>query len=228
MFVGLKLIPIECMKVFASWSGGKDCMFAVYREIIKQENEVVCLVNMCEADGVYSRTHGLKRQLIANQAAAMNIPILQEFVGEEGYERSFKEAINQLKKQGVTGGIFGDIYLQEHRDWIERVCTEMAITPIFPLWKEETSNLLKEFINLGFKAFTVAINTQKLDEKWLNRELDESFYTEIIQLEDIDPCAEKGEYHTFVYDGPIFEKPVTFNKGDVYQKGKDAFIRLEV
>ena len=214
------------MKVFASWSGGKDCMLAVYRLLQKEGMEIACLVNMCDIDGEYSRSHGIRKSFIQNQAAAMNIPILQEPTDIRGYETCFKSVINELKKEGITAGIFGDIYLLEHRVWIERVCNEMQIEPIFPLWENDTKTLLKEFIDTGFKALTVAVNTDKLDENWIGRELDLSFYNEITAMENIDPCAENGEYHSFVYSGPIFSHPVKFEKGKIHQKNNHVFLQL--
>jgi uncharacterized protein (TIGR00290 family) len=214
------------MKVFASWSGGKDCMLAVYRQLQKEGMEIACLVNMCNTDGEYSRSHGIRKSFIQDQAAAMNIPIVQEPTDIRGYETCFKSVINELKKEGVTAGIFGDIYLMEHRTWIERVCNELQIEPIFPLWENDTKTLLKEFIEAGFKALTVAENTNTLNENWIGRELDLSFYNEITSLENIDPCAENGEYHSFVYSGPIFSQPVKFEKGKIHQKDNNIFLQL--
>ncbi|HBX88121.1 MAG TPA: ATP pyrophosphatase, partial [Marinilabiliaceae bacterium] len=143
------------MKAFASWSGGKDCMLAVYRYLQTIDHEMACLVNMCDVDGEQSRSHGINKRFIRSQALAMNLPIVQPAVDARGYESCFKAVVNDLKKEGVTAGVFGDIYLVEHREWIERVCKELDIDPIFPLWGEETQALLKDFVELGFKALTV-------------------------------------------------------------------------
>ncbi len=214
------------MKAFASWSGGKDCMLAVYRQLQIKSNDVAYLVNMCDIDGIHSRSHRIKKSFIRLQAKAINIPIVQEAIDFRGYETHFKSVINKLKKEGVTAGIFGDIYLKEHRIWIERVCKELNIEPIFPLWENNTNSLLKEFIELGFKALTVAVNADKLDKNWIGRNLDLSFYHEITTMKNIDPCAENGEYHSFVYDGPIFSKPVKFEKGEIYKKDNHIFLPL--
>ena len=214
------------MKVFASFSGGKDCMLAIYRHRQAKGNKVAYLVNMCDADGEHSRSHGIKKKIIRSQAEAMNIPIIQEATDVREYERCFKSVITELKKDGVRAGIFGDIYLMEHRKWIERVCKELDIEPILPLWKNNTKKLLKEFIDIGFKALTVAINTDKLNENWIGRDLDLSFFNEITAMENTDPCAENGEYHSFVYGGPIFSNQVKFTKGEPYKKGKHIFLPL--
>jgi uncharacterized protein (TIGR00290 family) len=217
---------LKKMKVFASWSGGKDCMLAVYRQLQKEGIEVAYLVNMCDTDGEHSRSHGIKKSFIKKQATAMNIPILQEATDQRGYEICFKSVINELKKEGVTAGIFGDIYLMEHRTWIERVCRELQIKPIFPLWENDTKTLLREFIDAGFKALTVAVNTDKLDKNWIGRELDLSFYNDITSMENIDPCAENGEYHSFVFNGPIFSEPVNFSMGKIHQNNNHLFLQL--
>jgi uncharacterized protein (TIGR00290 family) len=214
------------MKVFASWSGGKDCMLALYRHLQTKGNEVAYLVNMCDTDGEHSRSHGIKKSIIHSQAEAMNIPIIQEATDFSGYEARFKSVITELKTDGVTAGIFGDIYLVEHRTWIERVCKELDIEPIFPLWGNDTKKLLKEFINVGFKALTVAVNTDKLNENWIGRNLDLSFFDEITAMKNTDPCAENGEYHSFVYDGPVFSNPVKFTKGETYRKDNHIFLTL--
>ncbi len=216
------------MKVFASWSGGKDCMLAVHRQLKVKDIEVVCLVNMCDSDGEHSRSHGIKKELIAKQAQEMSIPIVQKAIDNRGYEECFKSVIADQKRQGIEGGIFGDIYLMEHRTWIERVCAEMDIVPIFPLWENNTRLLLKEFIDAGFKTLTVAVNTNMLDRSWLGKVLDTSFYDEITGMNDIDPCAENGEYHSFVFDGPLFKKPVAYVNEGIIHKENHTFLKLKL
>jgi diphthine-ammonia ligase len=214
------------MNVFASWSGGKDCMLALYRILQDKQHVVSHLVNMCDIDGEYSRSHGLKKHIIARQASGIGIEIVQQETDIKNYETNFKTVIERLKKAGVTGGIFGDIYLQPHRDWIERVCSEAGLLPFFPLWHESTAELIHEFINSGFKAFTVSINNAFLPQSWLDRQIDDEFITDILALEGIDPCAENGEYHSFVYDGPLFKKPVPIEKGNEYFKDNHWFLEL--
>lgn len=201
-------------------------MLALYRVKKEGKHHISCLVNMCDADSDKSRSHGLPKLLVYRQAKAMGIPIVQPVTSFQNYERVFKETIAKLKQEGVEGGVFGDIYLQEHRTWIERVCRDMDIEPIFPLWNFGTAELLQEFVSEGFTSMLVAINQKFLTEEWLGRKIDESFLKDIKTHPDIDPCAENGEYHSFVYDGPIFEKPVEFEIGNRYSE-KDSFY-LEV
>ncbi len=201
-------------------------MLAAYRYLQKTDNQIACLVNMCDQKGELSRSHGLKKQLIQRQANCMGIPVIQQASSHQEYEKNFKNVIHKLKKQGVDYGIFGDIYLKEHRAWIERVCSAIDIEPVFPLWDNDTVELLKEFIQTGFKAITMSVRSEKLSKQWLGRIVDERFLTDISKMEDIDPCAENGEYHTFVYDGPLFKTPVNFETGATIFRDKHHFLDL--
>jgi len=214
------------MKAFVSWSGGKDCMLALYRFVQNPTNEVVSLLNMCDDDSNLSRSHGLTRDLIARQASCMNVRIAQQTTSRDNYEEQFKKAISQLKDEGVTAGVFGDIYLMEHRTWIERVCSDMEIEAIFPLWVCNTKDLLREFIDAGFKALTVSVHIDKLPQTWLGRELDNDFFNDITKLEGIDACAEEGEYHSFVFDGPLFSQPVSFIRKSTSEHDNHYFLEI--
>ena len=214
------------MKAFVSWSGGKDCMLALHRFMRNPANEVLSLVNMCDEDSHLSRSHGLSREMVARQVACMNLPITQQRTGRSNYEEQFKKAIDQLKTKGITAGVFGDIYLMEHRTWIERVCRDMGIEAIFPLWKFPTKDLLREFIDVGFKALTVSVHTEKLPQNWLGREINHNFFKDITALEGIDACAEEGEYHSFVYDGPLFSLPVPFVRKAISEHDNHYFLEI--
>jgi diphthine-ammonia ligase len=215
------------MKAFVSWSGGKDCMLALHRFRVQNPNAEITLINMCNADGEHSSSHGIKKSLIQKQAECIGFSLIQEGTDFQGYEKKFKEVISVLKQQQVDTGIFGDIYLMEHRTWIERVCAEMQIQPIFPLWGCNTKELLQEFIIAGFKTLTVAVNSTFLDDSWPGRTIDADFLEEISKLKGIDACAENGEYHSFVFDGPLFTQPVLFEKGEVYKRDGHWFLELK-
>lgn len=215
------------MKVFISWSGGKESSLSCLRIMQNQNIKVGCLLNMTSEDGRNSRTHGLSAKFLQLQSEAMGIPIVQRKAGWENYEEEFKKTLSDFKAKGMQAGVFGDIDLQEHRDWVERVCKEIGIQPILPLWKEERRKLMKEFINLGFKALVVATNPEFLGKEWLGRIIDEKFIKDLNDLGNIDLCGEKGEYHTFVYDGPIFKKPIKFTRGEKVLKDKHCFLELK-
>lgn len=203
------------MQLFSSWSGGKDCMLALYRMQKTGTHQVKFLLNMCDAYSDFSRSHGIHQDLLVRQAEALGIELLQPKTDRVNYEQNFKTAILKLKEHGITGGVFGDIYLWEHRHWIERVCSECGVEAIFPLWDNPVSEIAAEIIGEGFKTLTVSVNAKQLTSDFLGRVYDSTFVEELSQIEGIDVCAELGEFHTFVYDGPNFQHPVQFEKGSV-------------
>lgn len=208
-------------EAFVSFSGGKESCLALYRAL--KEFRVKYLVNMISEDGQVSRSHGIKAELLRVQAEAIGIPIIQRKCSWETYEEEFKKVIDYLKTKGVSVGVFGDIDIQGHRDWIERVCNETQITAYLPLWGEEQRELISEFIALGFKAIVVAIDSEVLGKEWLGRVIDNWFLKELQDMRDINICGERGEYHTFVYDGPIFKWCVELKKGNKLLKDKHCF-----
>lgn len=191
-----------------------------------QDIKVAYLLNMISEDGKRSRSHGISSKLLKIQAEAIRIPIIQRKTTWKNYEEIFKKAVLELKKKGIDTGIFGDIDLQEHRDWIERVCKDIGIKPILPLWKKKRESILKEFINTGFKAIVIATEASSLGKKWLGRKIDERLISNLKKIKDIDLCGEKGEYHTFVIDGPIFKRPIRFSIGKKVFKDEHWFLEL--
>jgi uncharacterized protein (TIGR00290 family) len=216
----------KTINTFVSWSGGKETSLACYRTMQKKDLEIKYLLNMVSEDGMRSRSHGISSDLLRAQAEAIGIPIFQRKTTWKNYEEEFKKEVSVFVKKGVQAGVFGDIDLQEHRDWVERVCKEVNIKPILPLWKEEREKLLKEFIHVGFKAIVIATNGDFLGKEWLGREINKEFIEDLRALGDVDLCGEKGEYHTFVYDGPIFKKSVEFIIGKKVLKDKHWFLEL--
>jgi len=181
---------------------------------------------MVSEDGMRSRSHGLRSELLKLQAQAMGIPIVQRKTTWQNYEEEFKKAVGSFVKEGVQAGVFGDIDFQEHRDWVDRVCKEVGIKPILPLWKREREKLITEFVHLGFKAIIVATNSEFLGKEWLGRRIDRKLIKELKATGNVDLCGEGGEYHTFVYDGPIFKKPVEFTMGKKVLKDKHWFLEI--
>ena len=194
--------------VFTSWSGGKDCCLACYRAVARGL-KVRYLANMVAEDGKRSYSHGLAPRVLEAQAQAIGIPLIQRRARRDNYEAEFKKMLLSLKEEGVSGGVFGDIDLDEHRRWIERVCGDVAVTPYLPLWGEEQEKLLKDFISLGFTAIVVAAKAELFDREWLGRKVDRDFldHLEVLkETKEVTPCGEAGEYHTLVVDGPLFER----------------------
>ena len=213
-------------KAFVSWSGGKDSALACYNAIKNDKVKVTYLLNMLSENGTHSRSHHLSVSALKAQAEAMKIPIVQRQATWGGYEEEFKSALAAFKKEGVQTGVFGDIDVQEHRDWVERVTSESGLSAILPLWQRTRESLMSEFIACGFKAVIVAVKLECMGNEWLDRELDVQFVEDMKRLPQVDLCGENGEYHTFVYDGPIFKKAVKFTVGKRVLKDKHWFLEL--
>ncbi len=198
------------MSYISSWSGGKDSCFACYQAIGKGYN-ISHLVNFISKEYQRVSFHGTEAKLIQLQAEAIGIPLLQKETTGNRYEQEFKEAVKSLIPDGVTGMVFGDIYLPEQKDWVERVCRELDIEAIEPLWGQNPERILLEFINAGFEATIVSAKSDLFDDKWIGRKVDREFLNHL-KDNNIDPCGENGEYHTFVTDGPMFRKKIKIAK----------------
>ncbi len=193
-------------QVFASWSGGKDSCLACH-QANRNGLKVRYLLNMITEDGKRSWTHGLSTEVLQLQSQAIGIPLVQRKTTAAGYEAGFKDTLRALKREGVTGGVFGDIDLEEHRQWVESTCQAVDITPYLPLWGRKQDEVMREIIDLKFEAVLVATRADLFGEEWLGRKIDSDFIKhsdELRKTKNLTPCGEAGEYHTFVIDGPIF------------------------
>lgn len=171
---------------------------------IEQGLDVSYLLNFTDWEGK-SRSHGVRTDILRAQSEALSIPIIQRKTTWEDYENTFKKVAGELKQENVVGGVFGDIDIQEHRDWVENVCAEVGIKPFLPLWGRGQEELMHELIDSGFKAFIILLDKNTVNEDFLGGVVDKHFIEELKQR-GISPCGESGEYHTLVVDGPIFKK----------------------
>lgn len=194
------------MNYIASWSGGKDSCFACYKAILSGY-DISYLVNFISKEYKRVSFHGTEAKLIQLQSEAIRIPLLQKETTWNGYENEFKEAVKSLIPNGVQGMIFGDIYLQEHKDWTERVCGELGIKAVEPLWKKVPEEIMLEFIDAGFEAIIVSAKADLFGKEWIGKRVDREFLR-YLKDNNIDACGENGEYHTFVTDGPMFRKKI--------------------
>lgn len=209
---------LSSVSFFCSWSGGKDSCLSLYRAI-QAGGKPEYLLTMFTESGDRSRSHGQRLHVIQQQAEALGIPLKVAAASWSTYEAKFIEAIAEFKNNRIDVGIFGDIDLEDHRIWIEKVCSSIGIRPYLPLWQEDRRKIVREFIDAGFKAMVVAIKDGVLDHKFLGQTLTIELMEEIAAL-GIDPCGEQGEFHTLVYDGPIFSKPMDYRIiGPVYHDG---------
>lgn len=215
------------MNAFVSWSSGKDCMYALHRFLRSGGSAQVVLMNMTDVNSDLSRSHGIRTTLVARQAEHMGLPILQCPTLRGRYEEDFKAGVRTLRDSyGVEAGVFGDIYLREHRVWVERVCGDLGVIPIFPLWGQSTEELMRGFVEDGFRSVVVALRKECLSVEYLGRTIDEDFILQLSNMSGVDVCGENGEYHSYVYDGPIFESPVPIRHGAVTEDARNFFLEL--
>jgi diphthine-ammonia ligase len=213
-------------RVFASWSGGKDCCLALHRA--KAAGLDVCyLANTITENGERSCSHGMAAGVIRRQAESLGIPIFQQPTGKDDYETKFVEMLRFFKTQGIAGGVFGDIDFNAHREWIERVCASAGMTPHLPLWLEDQRQLVEELIDLGYVAVVVAVKAELLGPEYLGRRIDRPFLAELAGLNrGITPCGEAGEFHTLVLDGPIFKQRLEITKSEKVTRGEHHFLEI--
>lgn len=169
-------------------------------------------------NGHYERVsmHGLRICLLERQAEAIGIPLqmirLPENPSMEAYGEIMSASLRNMKEERFEVSAFGDIFLEDLRKYREQQISESGLQPLFPIWKQDTTELIQAFTLEGFKAVIICLDSRKLDRSFLGREIDESFLRDL--PEDVDPCGENGEFHTFCYDGPIFRQPVEFEIGE--------------
>ncbi|MBC3542081.1 ATP-binding protein [Rufibacter sediminis] len=200
-----------------NWSGGKDSALALHRIQHQQDFRLHALFTTVSEAHQRVTMHGVRTQLMQAQASALGLPwqplSLPEGASMPVYNQAMAQAWNRFKTEGVTHGIFGDLYLEDLRQYREEQLAAVAIKAAFPLWGEEPGALLEEFWRAGFKAKVVCVNGMHLDATFAGRELDEAFVKDLPA--HVDPCGENGEYHSFVYDGPNFREPVPVQLGEV-------------
>ncbi|MFS0690735.1 diphthine--ammonia ligase [Sporosarcina sp. 179-K 8C2 HS] len=190
----------------ASWSGGKDSTLAYYRAL--QEGGVAKRIwTMFEEDKERSKSHALPLEIIQAQADSIGVPLMIRGADWYGYEEQFLDAMKECVDAGIPNGVFGDIDLEDHLTWVQTACAKVGMKAIHPLWMESRRKLLEEFVQAGFEAYIVVVNTKMMPAQFIGREFTIELMNELESL-GIDSCGESGEFHTVVVDGPIFKKRV--------------------
>lgn len=201
------------MRYALSFSGGKDSTLALDRAY-RQGLKVDCLFTIHEGSSGRVRFHGTRAELIAAQARAIRLPVLQDFTHPDNYEVVFTRVLARLKDDGIGGIIFGNIHLADIRQWYEERVRARGLVHVEPLWHATGTDLLAEFVGRGYRTRIVSVDRSQAPERWLGREIDETFIAEVQQHPEIDPCGERGEYHTFVWDGPLFAHRLDILSGE--------------
>lgn len=189
-----------------SWSGGKDSALALY-EARRMGLDIRWLFSMVGPEG-RSRAHGIPEAMLKAQSELIGVPLVVGTADWETYEAQFKAVLGGLRASGLAGCVFGDIDIEEHRAWCVRVCEELGIEAVHPLWGLSQEEILRRFLRTGFEAVVVAVDLSKLDASWLGKKLDGNAVNGLASA-GITPCGELGEYHTYVTNGPIFSRPVS-------------------
>ena len=191
----------------ATWSGGKDSCLACYTST-RQGSTIAHLANFVSEEYGRVRFHGVTTALIRAQAKAIGLPLLQNETAADHYEADFKHGIASLRTDNISGLVFGDIHLERCREWAENVCQELGLQLVEPLWGRSTEEVLLDFIEGGFRGVVVSTQADVLDEEWVGRQIDRAFLRDLKSIGNVDLCGENGEYHTFVFDGPLFQQRV--------------------
>jgi len=207
----------ERSPILLSWSGGKDSSLALYQIQKSGRYEITSLITTVTSEYDRVSMHGLRTELLERQAKSLNIPLQKIFIsknaGNNEYETKFNEVLIRFKEAGIKHVVFGDLYLEDIKKYRESLLEKIGMQCLFPIWMRDTEKLALEFIDYGFKAVTVCVDSNVLSEEFTGRKFDHQFLNDL--PEGIDPCGENGEFHTFVHDGPIFKKPIDHRLGEI-------------
>ena len=208
-------------KALFNWSSGKDSALALYKTLQNPDFKIEYLLTSVNQQFQRISMHGVRVELLEAQAKSIGLPLkimqIPEMPTMEVYENVMTETLTELKNQGITHSVFGDIFLEDLRKYREDQLAGIGFEGVFPLWKIPTPDLIQEFIALGFKTIVVCVNERYLDKSFVGRIIDEDFINDL--PDNVDVCGENGEFHTFTFDGPIFSDPINFEIGEiVYRK----------
>jgi len=203
-----------------NWSGGKDSALCLYYVLKNELFDVRYLLTTLNASNNRISMHGVSEELLSLQAKSIGIELKKVFLSEKSsiteYEKTISDILSVLKSENICISIFGDIFLEDLRKYRETQLAKLGFKAEFPLWNRNTKEIAIDFINKGFKSIIVSINSQYLDKSFVGRIFDKSFLNDLPK--NVDSCGENGEFHSFVFDGPIFKTTIPFKKGDVVYK----------
>ena len=215
-------------KVLFCWSGGKDSALALYRLMQDPQYEIVALLTTYNEHFQRVSMHGVSLELSEAQARSIGLPLDKVFVSEpssnEEYTLKMAERMLEYKNRGVMTVAFGDIFLEDLREWREQNLAQIGMRAIFPLWKNDTRELVREFVSLGFRSRICCVSEKHLDQNSLGRDVDLAFIESLPP--QVDPCGENGEFHSFAYTGPIFKTPLSIETGECVHRDGFWFCEL--
>jgi len=215
-------------KVLLSWSGGKDSTMALYEIQRAQKYEILSLLTTVTEDYDRISMHGVRSTLLQQQAQSLGLPLerilISKNASNEEYESKMEITLAKFQQGGVSSVVFGDIFLEDIRKYREEKLSQIGMTGLFPLWKRGSADLAQAFIGLGFKAIVTCIDSKVLDKTFIGRLIDERFLAELPA--NVDPGGENGEFHSFVFDGPIFNGRIPYTIGEVVLRDTFYFCDL--
>lgn len=207
-------------KISVSWSGGKDSAYALFHLLKSDEYEVQNLHTVFDAELKRVGLHGVPEHLIEAQAEAIGFPLqkiyLPKDTSHDSYERVIQDFCLSQKSEGINHIMYGDIFLEDLKAYRDKQLSSVGLEGVYPIWQRNTNELVQNFIGDGFKTIVCAANAALLDKSKVGKTIDREWLSDL--PENVDPCGENGEFHTFVYDGPLFRQPVPFQKEDVVEK----------
>jgi uncharacterized protein (TIGR00290 family) len=210
------------------WSGGKDSAMALHTLLQQKNVDVVSLMTTVTDEYNRISMHGVRRELLLLQAHSIGLALHEVRIPPQCvnslYEARMEQALRAHYAKGVRAVAFGDIFLEDLRSWREKNLARIGMTALFPIWKRDTSELIRHFHASRFRAIAVCVDRKVLDPTFAGRELDGSFFRDLPP--HVDPCGENGEFHTFVFDGPIFQRPIPVRTGVVIQRDSFVFCDL--
>ena len=207
-------------KVLMNWSGGKDSAMALYNILNNKNYKVEGLLTSVNAANQRISMHGVSGEMLVKQAESIGLPLtkinLPKASDMTAYENIMEQTLSSFTEQGIETSVFGDIFLEDLRKYREQQLEKIGWKAVFPLWKKDTRNLVYEFLELGFRTRICCINKQYLDSDFFGCDLDEYLIDKL--PENVDPCGENGEFHTFVYAGPVFQNNLSIKNGERVEK----------
>jgi uncharacterized protein (TIGR00290 family) len=210
-------------RVIVCWSGGKDSALALYEVQKAGSYEITALLTTLTEEYDRVSMHGVRRELIECQAKLLGLPLEKVYLPKDSsigvYEARMAEMLSNYRREGVERVVFGDVFLADVRRYREENLSKAGgMKAVFPLWGRDTGELARMFVSEGFKGVVTCVDSQFLDRRYVGRFFDKRFLAELPQ--GVDPCGENGEFHSFVYDGPIFRGRVPFRRGKIVMREK--------
>ena len=215
-------------RVAFCWSGGKDSALALYELRQSAEYEVVALLTTLTRDFDRISMHGVRRELLLRQAQAIGLPVDEVWITQGAsnaeYEAQMGAQLAKYKSVGISRVGFGDIFLEDLRVYREQNLARLGLSAVFPIWKRDTTELIESFLACGFRSITCCIDTRKLDDSFVGREIDRRFLSELPA--GVDPCGENGEFHSYACAGPLFDNEISVRTGETVRRDSFLFCDL--